>query len=378
MQELYDKLIELIKCPIQQNIINDGVIASDGQLYEKTAIDKWLLQKKTSPVTNEPINDTLIHVYSIKSIINILIEINPQLKDEQFVPEKLIHTENINDIDHCLNKKNYYALLKYQKFDLGAFINIKGENEGPFVNFLNNAPFEILSYVFNNIENLDAPMYNKNRLIHYVCESGRNDIIKYLIDKKVKFENRNQFLKKPIHYALENCNFEMIKYIFDKINVKLNDRDKSKNYPIHYLMCNKKMTSSEKIIILDKFTNLEYFNDAGYYPIHMACINADKELIKYFIDKNVNLECNDDRGYRPIHYICSNPDLTPLLPILVDRKVDINCETYVGETPLSLLAKPSTLTMLKYLIDKGAEIKNYIVTDTINNKNDVSYESDSD
>ncbi|XP_077562155.1 WD repeat, SAM and U-box domain-containing protein 1-like [Haemaphysalis longicornis] len=48
-------------CPITQEPMRDPVVAADGYSYERTAISRWLESgKDTSPMTNEPLDHTLV------------------------------------------------------------------------------------------------------------------------------------------------------------------------------------------------------------------------------------------------------------------------------------------------------------------------------
>ena len=47
-------------CPIFSTIMEDPVIAQDGFTYERKAIEKWFTKKKTSPMTNLPIDNTIL------------------------------------------------------------------------------------------------------------------------------------------------------------------------------------------------------------------------------------------------------------------------------------------------------------------------------
>lgn len=48
-------------CPIARDIMTDPVIASDGYSYEREAIENWInTKKRTSPMTNMPLESTLI------------------------------------------------------------------------------------------------------------------------------------------------------------------------------------------------------------------------------------------------------------------------------------------------------------------------------
>lgn len=55
-------------CPISLEIMQDPVICSDGNTYERTEITRWLQSHDTSPKTNiELKNKNLITNYAIKS-----------------------------------------------------------------------------------------------------------------------------------------------------------------------------------------------------------------------------------------------------------------------------------------------------------------------
>ena len=57
-------------CPITQSIMTDPVIATDGYTYERSAIERWIAKKNTSPITNLILlNKTLIPNRAIKCVI---------------------------------------------------------------------------------------------------------------------------------------------------------------------------------------------------------------------------------------------------------------------------------------------------------------------
>ena len=47
-------------CPITQELMDDPVFATDGHTYERSAIERWLLKKRTSPKTNEELLTTML------------------------------------------------------------------------------------------------------------------------------------------------------------------------------------------------------------------------------------------------------------------------------------------------------------------------------
>ena len=47
-------------CPITTEIMSDPVMAADGHAYERTAIERWLATKSTSPMTGEALEHTFL------------------------------------------------------------------------------------------------------------------------------------------------------------------------------------------------------------------------------------------------------------------------------------------------------------------------------
>ena len=45
-------------CPITTEVMSDPVMAADGHAYERTAIERWLATKSTSPMTGEALQHT--------------------------------------------------------------------------------------------------------------------------------------------------------------------------------------------------------------------------------------------------------------------------------------------------------------------------------
>ena len=50
-----DSLARDLTCPITGDILKDPVVATDGHTYERAAIERWLTDHQTSPLTNAPL-----------------------------------------------------------------------------------------------------------------------------------------------------------------------------------------------------------------------------------------------------------------------------------------------------------------------------------
>ena len=47
-------------CPITTEIMGEPVVAADGQSYERTAIERWLATKSTSPLTGGELEHSIL------------------------------------------------------------------------------------------------------------------------------------------------------------------------------------------------------------------------------------------------------------------------------------------------------------------------------
>ena len=145
--------MNLIKCPITNDIMYDPVIASDGHTYERKAIEKWLEEHKTSPITRQNISSyNLISNRAVKLLIdeyykdNINFEIDtdmvykvkskakPKLNTKQII--NLPDLENafsnniimntINQMTRNINLNNINLdNINFDNYNLNNFTNIE-------------------------------------------------------------------------------------------------------------------------------------------------------------------------------------------------------------------------------------------------------------
>jgi len=69
-----EKIMQHYKCPITQQLLVDPVVAEDGHIYERYALESWLCRKKTSPTTNEPMGMVMLRSMAAQQTINDLVE----------------------------------------------------------------------------------------------------------------------------------------------------------------------------------------------------------------------------------------------------------------------------------------------------------------
>ena len=82
-----DGIPDAFFCPITADYMTDPVVTSDGQTYERAAIERWLDRQRarqlpaTSPLTGEALEHTqLVPNVALRGLVRDLLERRPELK----------------------------------------------------------------------------------------------------------------------------------------------------------------------------------------------------------------------------------------------------------------------------------------------------------
>ncbi|KAH8061407.1 hypothetical protein JL722_4024 [Aureococcus anophagefferens] len=67
-------MVSNLQCPITQSLPVRPALAEDGHVYERSAIEKWLQTKSTSPLTGREMGKTLMDSTSTRTLIQSAIE----------------------------------------------------------------------------------------------------------------------------------------------------------------------------------------------------------------------------------------------------------------------------------------------------------------
>lgn len=92
-------------CPVTKDIMKDPVIAEDGFSYERDAIVKWfLLGRKTSPITNTPLECT--HIFpnrALKSAIqDFIVEQRQKLRSSLMAELEKVTVKSLHSPEECV------------------------------------------------------------------------------------------------------------------------------------------------------------------------------------------------------------------------------------------------------------------------------------
>lgn len=415
-----------IKCPITREIMYDPVVASDGVVYERDAIEKWLSMNSHSPVTKESLKKDIYDCSILKRYIDQYIKDNPKKKKKQYEPS-FDYNDNKDQINKFISSNQFNKLLNYKNYDI--------KNMCLYINHMvsNCSQLDIINYVIRNCINikeyLDGSAYNllqrlckkdnldmikyfveevgmniestqnsskKDNLIHIACREEATNIISYLISKGVNLESENNEKVRPIHiacskkninivkqlidhgvnldcknnddvrpidYACENNNMDIIKILIE-YKVDLSDKDIYDNTILHRIVKNSSLATVEYIIEMGLDTQLEMVNMDGDRPIHIACqYNKNNDVIKYLASKT-DLEATNKKGYTPLHCLCRSNNVD-MVKYFCELNVNTSCTDIGGNTPIHFACSKGSFAIIRCLVD-SATLKGVNIN-TVNN-----------
>ena len=228
-------------CPITRQLINEIAITSDGFFYEKTAINKWLINNNTSPQTGLTIDKKTYPCIVLQNQLDDFYNNNPLSKAKRFQKSQA-HADNLDEINTAILNAEHTKLLNYNEFDWLLF------SKNHLRNFIKNINHDVVTHIINRTPNLECEIgNNKYRPIHYVCRYQSIDAIKLLVDKGVDLECETKNKWRPIHYVCRYQSFDVIKLLVDnKVNLECETVDKRR--PIH-IVCKNQSIAEIKLLV---------------------------------------------------------------------------------------------------------------------------------
>ena len=227
--------------------------------------------------------------------------------------------------------------------------------------FIKKGNIQIVREMINNNYDINKPDEQGMYPIHIACMGSNIELVMHLISKHAELECISKEGRRPIHYASKNINGYNIVLLLIKygVNIECPEEKYHKGYPIHNA-CKNKNGHEIVNLFIKKGVNLECIDIHKKKPIHYACIKSVKST-ELLIKHGVDLECCDAQNLRPIHCVCKNHNNVDtylyILKLLINNKVNLECKTHYGFTPIYFAYKYN-IEAFKLLLNNGANINN--------------------
>ncbi|MBN1904693.1 MAG: TonB family protein [Deltaproteobacteria bacterium] len=208
-----------------------------------------------------------------------------------------------------------------------------------------------------HIENSDTKRLDKiedrigNKIIHYAAAFGDTEILKSLIAKGIKINEKNESNMTPLLLASASGHSDIAAILLEnKADVK--NADNNKRTALHYAAyCGQEAVVKEVIKYVKSVNDKDAFS---YSPIDYA-INANQDNIVGLLALKEPKLSADAENQQLVFLGNISRDNYNTVSLLLDHKARADKELY-GAIPLVVAAGSSSLKVVDLLINSGAEL----------------------
>ena len=225
-------------------------------------------------------------------------------------------------------------------------------------------------------ELLAEPDEDGDTIVHTAIVSRNEGIALTLIDVLISrsrtLDMVNKLFQTVLHLAVLTEQRKIVQKLVAK-GCDLTVRDQQGNTALH-IACRKGREDLVKDMVAsladDPTKRKELFsirNCEGLTCLHLAAQGKHYEVMGYLFAKGADVNIGDGKSGRTIlHYAVERKDVETVVLLLTHPSIDIDCETYKGETPLLLAYWRNYQDIVKRLKANGA----FFSYDLVENEDD--------
>ncbi|MEI0612043.1 ankyrin repeat domain-containing protein [Brachyspira pilosicoli] len=238
--------------------------------------------------------------------------------------------------------KEMFKILVENGFDLESRINDDSSDYTPLMIAVYKEDYDMVKYLLDKGANPNTANNENKTALMIANDEGNNNIVKLLIQQGANINTQDEYGITVLMYAAVSGNYEMVKFLLEN-GANINTKDNYGNTVLYYNIYYDHYGEKEKLENAKKIFNL---------------------LIKYGAD--VNTKNNDgasllDKSYRPSTALAQNREM---FKVLVENGFDLESRIKGGEdyppdydyTPLMIAALRNDYDMVKFLVEKGADV----------------------
>ncbi|XP_077542852.1 myosin phosphatase targeting subunit 75D [Haemaphysalis longicornis] len=201
--------------------------------------------------------------------------------------------------------------------------------------------------------------------LHQCCIDDSEEMMKLLIDFNANVNAKDSEQWTPLHAAATCGHIHLVRYLIsrgadllavnadgnmpydicedeptlDYIESEMAKRGITQEMIDETRAANEVMMLSDLKSLSDTGSDLEFRDEQGATPLHIAAANGYVSVVEFLLDQHVSTDVCDNDQWQPIHAAAcwGHPDV---LEMLVQAGADLNARTKNGETPYDICEDP--------------------------------------
>lgn len=357
-------------CPITQEVMIDPVTTSDGQTYEREAIEKWLQKNNTSPLTGLHLNHKVLTPnVLVKKLIFSFVETNKKAFEEELiiaahegeedsVNQYLKLGVNIEAVDNEGRTVLYTAARAGHESVVKLLLNKGAKIEAkrtygwtPLLCAISNRHLGITKLLLEKGANLEANTDDGSTGLHQAAFNGDIELVKLLLEKGANFNALSTSLSPPgvsvssVPAApLPAFKAPTTSFTFGSISTTPSlfgsTSTSASTFGSNRLSQN----------ILASPTP-----PPSIHALHQAAFKGHTDVVKLLLDKGANIEVKNSDGNTAL-LLAAWEGHTETAKLLIDRQANIHTKNNIEKTALHLAAATNQASTIQLLIEKGFNI----------------------
>eukprot|EP00474_Spongospora_subterranea_P005356 CRZ05814.1 hypothetical protein [Spongospora subterranea] len=136
--------------------------------------------------------------------------------------------------------------------------------------------------------------------LHSACSAGHTDVVKLLINNGADLNSRNGLGATPILYACSKGNAEIVKVLLAH-DADPTIPDEGGQTPLHRCSVRGNIHIAE-LLLRRPTVNVNAVDKSGLSPLHLSCMEADKEMATELLKFDADPRLKDSNGNVPFFY----------------------------------------------------------------------------
>jgi len=241
--------------------------------------------------------------------------------------------------------------------DKGIDVNVKETYGNTPLHAAASKGHSLVSEVLINYgAEVNARARNDSTPLHRAVLGGHPDVVKVLMGRSADVNAKDKRGLTALDWAMRGDHTELVELLL--VN---------KSAASAALVSDAQNGNQKSVVyLLDRGADVNFQNDLGLSPLHVAASKQDKDAVALFLTHQALVNVKDKAGRTPLHYAVGAKQLLwepkdgdiEAARLLLDHGADINVADNVGKTPLYYSVRLGE-KMTKLLLDRGAD-PNYV------------------